>query len=189
MGIHDVMGESDAALIARVLGGETDAYGGLVARYRDRLGRYAVRMLGNMEDAEDAVQEAFVRGYRSLARCTDPEKFGAWLFTILVNRCRTLGKQRARRQQIVLQDEAAVNRASVNHTEESHALRETIERALAQLSPTVREAFLLKHVEDLSYDEMTAMTGAKTSALKMRVARAREELQRLLEEADGAGTE
>ena len=47
---------------------------------------------------------------------------------------------------------------------------------------------MLKHVEELSYDEMTAITGAKTSALKMRVARAREELQRLLEEAERAGT-
>ncbi len=77
MGIHDVMGASDAALVARVLAGETDAYAGLVARYRDRLGRYAVRMLGNEADAEDALQEAFVRGYRSLARCTHAEKDAA----------------------------------------------------------------------------------------------------------------
>ncbi len=184
MGIHDVTGESDAALIARVLAGETDAYGGLVARYRDRLGRYAVRMLGNTADAEDALQEAFVRGYRSLARCTDPDKFGAWLFAIMVNRCRTIGKQRARRHHLVVQDEAAIDRAYVKHPEDRQALRETIEWAMEQLSPTIREAFLLKHVEDLSYEEMTAITGAKTSALKMRVARAREELQRLLEKAD-----
>ncbi len=189
MGIHDVKGTSDAALVARVLAGETDAYAGLVARYRDRLGRYAVRMLGNEADAEDALQEAFVRGYRSLARCTDPDKFGAWLFAILINRCRTIGKQRARRQQLVVQDEAAVARASVKHTEERSALRETIEWAVEQLSPTIREAFLLKHVEELSYDEMTTITGAKTSALKMRVARARQELQRLLEEAERAGRE
>jgi RNA polymerase sigma-70 factor (ECF subfamily) len=182
MGIHDVMGESDAELVGRVLAGDTDAYAGLVARYRDRLGRYAVRMLGNAADAEDALQEAFVRGYRSLARCTDPDKFGAWLFAILVNRCRTIGRQRARRQQLVVPDEAAVGKASVAHPEDRDALRETIEWAVAQLSPANREAFLLKHVEDLSYDEMTVITGAKISALKMRVARAREELQRLLEE-------
>ncbi|MGD8727657.1 MAG: RNA polymerase sigma factor [Gemmatimonadales bacterium] len=184
MGIGDVKGESDGALVVRVLEGDTDAFAGLVARYRDRLGRYAVRMLGNTADAEEALQDAFVRAYRSLARCTDPERFGAWLFGILVNRCRTVGGQRARRQRVVVNDEPALARASVDHTEERDALRAAIEWAVAQLSPMNREAFLLKHVEELSYDEMETITGASVSALKMRVARARAELQQLLTEAD-----
>jgi RNA polymerase sigma-70 factor (ECF subfamily) len=66
---------------------------------------------------------------------------------------------------------------------EEFALRETIQWAVAQLSAPNREAFLLKHVEELSYDEMTELTGVSVSALKMRVMRAREELQRLLSEA------
>ena len=184
MGIHGVQGESDATLVGRVLAGDTGAYAGLVARYRDRLGRYAMRMLGNSADAEDALQETFVRGYRSLARCTDAERFGAWLFGILVNRCRTIGGQRARRQERVTQDEPAVSRASVAHTETRDALREEIEWAVAQLSATYREAFLMKYVEELSYEEMVDLTGVKLSALKMRVARAREELRRLLSEED-----
>src|SRR5438552_993877 len=61
MGIEYV-GTSDAELVRRVLGGDTGAYGALVGRYRDRLGRYAVHMLGNREDAEEALQDAFVRG-------------------------------------------------------------------------------------------------------------------------------
>jgi len=184
MGIGDVKGESDGALVVRVLDGDTDAFAGLVARYRDRLGRYAVRMLGNTADAEEALQDAFVRAYRSLARCSDPERFGAWLFGILVNRCRTVGGQRAKRQRLVSPDEPALARASVPHSEDREALREAIEWAVAQLSPSNREAFLLKHVEELSYDEMTELTGASVSALKMRVARAREELRRLLTEAE-----
>ncbi|TLY56785.1 MAG: RNA polymerase sigma factor, partial [Gemmatimonadetes bacterium] len=86
-GIRDV-GRSDAALVRRVRAGDAAAYADLVARYRDRLGRYALHMLGNREDAEEALQDAFVRAYRSLARCDDPERFGAWLYGILVNRCR-----------------------------------------------------------------------------------------------------
>src|SRR5919107_3071820 len=82
---------SDAELVRRVLAGNVDAYATLVARYRDRYARYAVHMLGSREDAEEALQDAFVRAYRSLARCDDPERFGAWLFRILVNRCRTAG--------------------------------------------------------------------------------------------------
>ncbi len=178
--------ESDGLLVRRVLAGESRAYEGLVARYRDRLGRYATRMLGNVADAEEALQDTFVRGYRSLARCTEPERFGAWLFGILVNRCRTLGAQRARRQRVVVHDEAALAKASVEHPENRQALREAIEWAMSQLSPAYREAFLLKYVEELEYGEMTQLTGASVSALKMRVARAREELRRLLSEVERA---
>jgi len=177
--------EGDAALVRRVLGGDTGAYAGLVARYRDRLGRYAVRMLGNAADAEEAVQDAFVRGYRSLGRCVPPERFGAWLFAILVNRCRTLGAQRARRERTVVSEEAVVERASVEHTAADDAWRDAIAWALAQLTAEQREAFVLKYVEELSYEEMSELTGAGISALKMRVARARDELRRLLEDQHG----
>ena len=95
MGI-DSVGTSDADLVRRVLAGDTGAYAGLVTRYRDRLGRYAVHMLGDREDAEEALQDAFVRGYRSLARCDNPDRFGAWLYGILVNRCRTAGARAVR---------------------------------------------------------------------------------------------
>jgi RNA polymerase sigma-70 factor (ECF subfamily) len=168
--------------VRRVLAGESGAYAGLVERYRDPLGRYAMRMLGNMADVEEALQDTFVRGYRSLSRCNDPERFGAWIFGILVNRCRTYGAQRARRQRLVMSDEGALASASVAHTEDSDAWRDAIAWALDQLSQDMREAFLLKHVEELSYDEMQELTGASVSALKMRVLRAREELQRLLAE-------
>ena len=178
-------GESDAILVGRVLTGDTEAYAGLVARYRDRLGRYAMRMLGNHADAEDALQETFVRGYKHLARCTSPDRFGAWMFGILVNRCRTIGGQRARRIGVVKNDEIAVEMASIDHTADRTALREEISWAISQLSETYREAFLLKFVEDLSYEEMMEVTGVKLSALKMRVMRARDELRRLLTEVNG----
>lgn len=176
--------QSDAALVRRVLAGETAPYAELVSRYRDRLGRYAMRMLGNEADAEEALQDAFVRGYRSLHRCTEPERFGAWLFAIMVNRCRTLGAQRARRQRTVMYDDAVLARAAVSDTAERYAWRETIEWALRQLAPANREAFLLKHVEELSYEEMAKLTDASVPALKMRVLRAREELRRLLTEVE-----
>jgi RNA polymerase sigma-70 factor (ECF subfamily) len=177
--MHGVSGASDAELVHRVLAGETDAYAGLVARYRDRLGRYAMRMLGNRADAEDALQETFVRAYRSLGRCTEPERFGAWAFGILVNRCRTLGAQRARRERVQAPDEMALSRAAEpDDPVERRALREAIEQALGRLAPLLREAFLLKFVEELSY--------VSIPALKMRVSRSRVELRRLLSEADDA---
>ncbi len=183
-GIPGVKAESDGSLVRRVLAGDSGAYAGLVERYRDRLGRYAMRMLGNAADAEEALQDTFVRGYRSLARCTDPERFGAWSFGILVNRCRTYGAKRARRDQVVIADEYALQNASVSHTADNDAWRDLIAWAIDRLSDEQREAFLLKHVEDLSYEEMQKVTGARIPALKMRVLRAREELRRLLTEAE-----
>ena len=183
----DVSEAGDTELVTRVLAGERDAYAGLVARYRDRLGRYAVRMLGNRTDAEDALQETFVRGYRSLGRCTDPERFGAWIFGILVNRCRTLGGQRARRERLHVADEFALSRAATSDDPAGRqALREAIDAALSRLAPVLREAFLLKFVEEMSYEEMATMTGASVSALKMRVSRARTELRQILSETDHA---
>ncbi len=179
---HSVREDTDGLLVRRVLAGERQVYARLVERYRDRLGRYAVRMLGDVADAEDALQDTFVRGYRSLARCTDPERFGAWLFGILVNRCRTYAAKRTRRQKLVVTDDIAVASASVEHTEDRDASREAIMWALDQLPEEQREAFLLKHVEELSYEEMQQVTGTRIPALKMRVFRAREELRRLLTE-------
>jgi RNA polymerase sigma-70 factor, ECF subfamily len=173
--------DSDALLVRRVLAGETEVYARLVERYRARLARYAVRMLGDVAEAEDVLQETFVRAYRSLGRCR-PDGFGAWLFGILANRCRTHAARRTRRRQVLVRSEAAVAVAATGQAE-PHEWRQTIAWALDQLAPEQREAFLLKHVEELSYEEMEQVTGARTSALKMRVFRAREELRRLLEES------
>ncbi len=174
-------GESDGLLQSRVLAGEREVYARLVDRHRDRLGRYALRMLGNRADAEDALQDTFVRAYRSLARCK-PEGFGPWVFGILVNRCRTYAARRARIQGVMVTDDVAMARASVEHSEERDGIRDSIRWALEQLPAEQREAFLLKHVEDLSYDAMEEMTGVRLSALRMRVFRAREELRKLLAE-------
>lgn len=173
--------ESDEVLVRRVLAGETRAYASLVERYRDRLGRYAVRMLGNAADAEEALQDTFVRGYRSLARCR-PEGFRFWLFGILAKRCRTYATQRARRQDFVVNSEHIVAGAATAAFDAADGWRETIEWALRQLPADQREAFLLKHVEDLSYEEMEQLTGTRVPALKMRVFRARAALRQLLEE-------
>src|SRR5574341_186118 len=180
MGHTDTGGESDATLVRRVLDGEVETYAALVARYRDRLGRYALHRLGNRADAEDAVQETLVRAYRGLEGCATPERFGAWLFQILVNRCRTIGGQRARRERLVVPNEAALADADVAHSAEREAWAEAIRWALDRLTPEQREAFLLKHVEDLSYEEMADLTGEGISALKMRVKRACEALRAIL---------
>ena len=179
----DGVEQADEILVRRVLDGDVDAFGVLVSRYRERLARYATRLLGNVEDAEEVVQDTFVRAYRALARCEDPARFGSWLFSILINRGRTAGGRATRRARTVTSDETAVLAASVDPVVDRSAWREEIERALARLDDDQREAFLLKHVEDLSYEEISETTGVGISALKMRVKRACDRMRVLLQEA------
>lgn len=173
--------DGDAALVTRVLAGEKEAYGTLMDRYRDRFGRYATHLLGDRHDAEDVLQDTFVRGFRFLAQCQDPERFGAWLFRILVNRCRTAHGFR-RRAGVTLRLEDEPDLASRASPVEEVAWREEIQRALSLLPAEQREAFLLKYVEELSYEEMETITGAGVSALKMRTKRACDRLRELLGE-------
>lgn len=179
-------GSSDEVIVDRVLRGDVDAYAILVERYRNRYARYAFHMLGNREDAEEALQDAFTRAYRSLARCEDPERFGAWLFRILVNRCRTMGARRGRRARTFVSDDLAILDAAEDHPADRTAWREEIDRALQQVRPEQREAFLLKYVEEMGYDEMSRLTGVGVSALKMRVMRACDRLRELLSEVHSA---
>jgi RNA polymerase sigma-70 factor, ECF subfamily len=179
---------TDALLVRRVLDGDTAAFTALVDRHAAACTRFATRMLGNREDAEDAVQESFLRAYRSLARYEERQAFRTWLFQILVNRCRTAAVRRQRRHRMFLVDDNAVASASVRPSADSAELRAELRRAIDALDPEQREAFLLKHVEQLSYDEMAAATGVGVSALKMRVKRACDRMQWMLREVSDVGT-
>lgn len=172
---------SDAELIRAVLDGRTEAYAELVRRHRDAQFRYAVRMLGDRDDADDVLQSAFVRAFRSLASCRDPEHFGAWLRRIVVNECRTLGTAKGRREARFVRDEQVLDRLAGNGETTEEFDLDLVQRALDRLTPDLREAFLLKHVEDQSYEQMMEITGAGLSALKMRVKRAVEQLRQQLE--------
>lgn len=172
------MSESDTALVARTLNGDLDAFATLMSRYRAALGRYAFHMLGSREDAEEAVQDSFIRAHRALGDCRQPERFGAWLFTILVNRCRTSQRRLFHRRRF--SEELREDVAATSDTASSIEWREEIARALAALKPHYREAFLLRYVEGLDYAEMARLTGAREPTLRMRVKRAGDQLRELL---------
>lgn len=172
---------TDAACVQAALAGDGAAFTMLVDRHSPACLRFARRMLGSREDAEDAAQEAFVRAHRALARYDGRTSFRTWLMSILVNRCRTALLQRHRRTKRVVLDEAALDQAAAVDGSDLD-LRDAIERALSTLEAGQREAFLLKHVEQLTYEEMADATGVGVSALKMRVQRACDRLQILLKE-------
>jgi RNA polymerase sigma-70 factor, ECF subfamily len=176
---------TDADAVGRVLGGDTNAYAIIVARYHGRCLRYAERVLRNRADAEDAVQETFLKAYDALGRYEERSRFAAWLFRILVNQCRAAAARRGLRERWVTADETAVLHAPAGEgaygAGGADVPLELVEQALAELEPLLREAFLLRHVEGLDYNEMQAVTGAGLSALKMRVKRACDALRGRLE--------
>lgn len=172
---------SDHDLIQQVLTGDAEAYAPLVDRHYARCARVAHRILGNREDAEEAIQDAFLRAFKSLEQYEDRERFAAWLTRILVNRCRTL-LARARRRESVFPDVdpltldlAAVPVDAVDPWPE-------LDQAMAALSDAQREALVLRYADDLTYEEMARITGAGESALKMRVRRAFARLRLMMEE-------
>jgi RNA polymerase sigma-70 factor (ECF subfamily) len=173
---------TDAMLVRSALDGDSSAFATLVDRHAPRCLRFATRMLGSLEDAEEVTQDTLLRVHRNLATYDPRMNFHTWMMSILVNRCRSALLQRRRRSARVVLDEDAVSLASVKSPAGDVELRDAIERALAQLDEAQREAFLLKHVELLSYEEIMAVTGAGLSALKMRVQRACDRLQVLLQE-------
>jgi len=174
----------DALIVRRVLAGEVEAFRLLVDRYHDDALRFATRLLGDATDAEDAVQDTFLRAYRYLASYRDQDRFRGWLWRILVNRCRTHASARSKRPDVLDNDTIE---SLYDHSEQNHELlldrvflRAELTRALATLPAEQREAVVLHFTEGLSYPEMAELTGLGVSALKMRVARGCERLRALL---------
>ncbi len=174
---------TDGQVVRAVLDGRPDSYRLLVERYQDVLYRHALRMTRRPDDASDIVQRALVKGFRRLDDCRHPDRVGGWLFRITSNMCKDFLKNR-RRDEVTLDDAPTLvsSRGDPERELDRSELGLVLERALSRLSEDQREAFLLKHMEDRSYEEMSEMLDVSVSALKMRVHRAREELRDLLSE-------
>lgn len=175
-------GPSDGEVVRSVLDGDREQYRVLVRRYQDPLFRHARRMVEGDDRAREMVQRAFVKGFRKLESCRNPEKVGGWLYRIATNLCRDHLKSR-RRDDVALDDapQMASERGDPGVELERAAVREEIRAALDRLTPDRKQAFLMKHLEGRSYSEMSELLGVSVSALKMRVHRARHDLQEMLE--------
>jgi RNA polymerase sigma-70 factor (ECF subfamily) len=178
----DVM--DDADVVSRALAGNQDAFAILVDRHASVCLRYATRMLGSRDDAEDVIQESLMRAFRALPSYDRSRDFRTWLLSIVANRCRTALANRRRRERFVIGDAGEHEIAGRAVVDEDRDEISAVQWALASLDARHREAFLLKHVEGLSYEEIATITGAGISALKMRVRRACERLRELLEDED-----
>jgi|GEM_PF-1210424 RNA polymerase sigma-70 factor (ECF subfamily) len=177
------MGISDAAVVSRIREGERDAFALLFERYHERCARLAMRLLGDPDDAADAVQDAFIRAYLSLDSYQERDRFGSWLMCIVANRCRSATDAARRRGNVA--SEWVRARTDSGHggdvsRECDHALAQQLNDALGTLPDATRTVVLRKYSEGLSYEEISADTGIAVSALKMRVARGSAQLRRTL---------
>ena len=164
----------------------------LVSRHAPSVFSVTTRMLGRAADAEDVAQDTFVSAYKALSRFQFESKFSTWLYRIAVNKC--TDALRARRPGIVSLDSSdgdglaawpAVDDETPHDELERIELASELERGIQALPPLYRESFVLKHIEGLSYDEMSDILGVPRDTLKMRVYKARTLLCRSLSHLAG----
>ena len=182
----------DHQLIERCLQGETDAFGLLMVKYQDRLYNTTYRMLGNADDAQDVVQEAFIHAYQSLASFKGDSQFFTWLYRIAINAA--ISSKRKRR--LVLSIDAARNgesfpepedlsrEAKPSHAIESHEQSQHVQEALSKLSIEHRMVLILKDMEGEKYETMAELLQVPIGTIRSRLHRARLELRELLESED-----
>jgi RNA polymerase sigma-70 factor (ECF subfamily) len=169
---------TDGEVVRRVRQGDTDVFRVIVTRYRRQYGRYAVALTGDADSAADAMQEAFIRAWDSLDACREPDRFGAWFFRILTNQCHTARTRRRDSDDVDALELASRERADTDL--ERAELAQALHQALGRLTAEQREAFVLKHVDGRSYEEMASLLDTGVDALKMRVHRARDALRTMM---------
>ena len=165
----------------------------LISRHARSILSLTTRMLGQTADAEDVAQETFIAAYKALSRFQFDSKFSTWLYRIAANKCTDALRSR-RPENISLNggdDESSIAWETANeetpHWElEQAELAWELDTAIQALPQLYRESFVLKHIEGLGYDEMSAILGVHRDTLKMRVYKARTLLCQSLAHLDGA---
>ena len=167
----------DAELVSRSLAGEATAFETLVGRHQRALFTVACRMLGNREDAADALQGALIKAYEHLASFDPRHRFFSWIYRIVVNEC--LNMLRARRPEDVLNPAlAAVGTPFDSAAAAQRAVQ--VQQALMQLTTDARAVIVLRHFGDLSYDQIAETMGVPPKTVKSRLHSARQRLSQML---------
>lgn len=179
--------KTDAEIVARVLKGDKQSYALLVDAYKGPVFNLAYRMTGSYSDADDLTQETFIRAFQKLHQFQPDKKFFTWLYTIGVNLIRNHLKEKAR----------DVSRLAASHTVSEPQAQESREggtlsedrmiklsKIMQELPVDLREAIILKFHQDLTFEEVAAVTGDSLSAVKMRVYRGLEKIKQMMEGTD-----
>ena len=187
---ESTVNQGDRALIEAFQTGDEFAFVSLYNRYKDAVYAFCVKMLLNRELAQDVMQDTFLRIYENRERLLNTDSFKAWLFTIARNQC--LNQLRRSNWQIPLDPEMILpadlpgaKSTPVFDLEKSEKIR-LVNRFLAELKPDYREVIILREYQNLSYEEIAAVTRSTLSAVKSRLFKARRKLGVYLEQALGS---
>jgi RNA polymerase sigma-70 factor (ECF subfamily) len=184
------MPHTDAAAVALARDGDSEAFRALVERHGRAVYRLAHRMTGNPSDAEDVVQETFLRAYKQLGRFESRANFGTWLHRIAVNCSIDLIRSRPRREsahdttdleQFTVAEAADSGRPSPERLMLSAEVQQRITGAMGSLSEMERAAFVLRHFEGHSIEEISQSLGLKANAAKHSIFRAVRKMRVALE--------
>jgi RNA polymerase sigma-70 factor (ECF subfamily) len=196
-------GISDAAAVERTLAGEREAYRVLVERHSAYVYRVAYRMMGNSHDAEEVVQEAFLRAYQKLQQFAGNANFGTWVYRIAANyaidRLRQKKNEESRREVSTRKPESDTEADPLSQIRDhapnperlagSAQLATKMQQALQALTPAERTAIVMRHWDGCGIDEIAEVLKSNNSATKNTVFRAVQKLRQALKPfAEGRGT-
>ncbi|MDD6089239.1 MAG: sigma-70 family RNA polymerase sigma factor [Candidatus Limivicinus sp.] len=178
--------EQEAAIVRKVLKGDTNAFETLVLEYEKNVYNIALRMTGNSEDASDMTQEAFIKAFNSLQSFRGDSKFSVWLYRIVSNVCLDFLRSRNRRPTVSLSvedDDGEDTQLDVADESQSPELlldrkltRESVRRGLDSLPPDYRQILLLREIQGFSYEEISKALHLEVGTVKSRIFRARKRL-------------
>ena len=179
---RDLTGVSDCDLVATAVSGAEGSFEEIVRRYQRPISAYVYRMVGNYESALDLTQEIFIKVYNSLSRYRSEFKFSTWIYKIAHNAAIDhLRRTASREQSLVIgteydQFELPIESGSPTPEQESERKerRGEIESVVRALPGNYRELIVLRHAQDLSYEEIVEVTGLPLGTVKNRLFRARE---------------
>ena len=176
--------DTDIALVKRARDGDFGAFEQLFDRHRTLVYRFAYQMTSRRDDAEDIVQEAFVRAYQNLHRYRDEAKFTTWLLRIVTNLCTDQARMSVRRTALEQQEAAgALDWMTLGdiedpvHNLEADRRKVVLRKALNALPVHHRSVIILRDIEEKEYPEMASILGCTVGGAKLRVLRARRALK------------
>jgi RNA polymerase sigma-70 factor (ECF subfamily) len=178
--------KSDFDVIKAVLGGEKESYSILVERYKVKGMSLAFRILNNRDDAEDALQQAFIRAYKSLATFEKKSSFGTWFYRILYNVCIgnvTRNKSKFFENIDDVQETEFIDETDYSNVEDilsSNKFADILNTEMEKLEPIYSTILTLFYVQELSYNEIIKITGLPLGTIKNRLFRARTLLKKAL---------
>lgn len=179
---------SDEDVIRLFQQGDMAAFDVIVGRYKEQLLNYVFQFVGERSDAEDIVQDTFVKVFKSKQAYKQIAKFSTWIYTVAGNFAKSeLRKRKRQRQQSISslttgekEFEVVETRLNSDDMTDSSVKKDLIRQAIKELSPRYREVIKLREIEHLSYEEIAQRTKLSLGTVKSRVNRARAQLQRKL---------